>query len=709
MLRLFSLFPLLLPLPNLVLAADPVCTLENRVCAENNNSGKCIRYENTFTCVTLNPAGSRCTVDANPTLTDCTLSAPVCSAESGGICLETTTDFVCKSEPTGEGIRIDDTSVTVSYSKETKGEIPAGCIIGAEVCLDDDARDIEVENWEGHFVSANPICWVTERTILCPSVDGAASCQKLELAGCQKLTDPVCEAEEHGVCVRWSSTYRCTRDEVIGDDIITDDVVTTPGDVTEDDSACRKELEDAAARGENCTVKSKVCVKTDPTGVLPCLEYRTTMTCTSSSTDTCGSLKNLSASGDCMLAAEPECTLTDADGNCRRTESTYVCTASVTSESVSPATFLKAMTVTNWRVSDDCLLDDGSVMTASLSLLSRASTTDNSSGCILASRTCIEGEGLRFVEGRPAYRACWAWEEKWTCRAEGNECLEYEKDPSCKLVSETCSDGSPDCPRPSRVYSCTRPGLSASVGQVCDGQICVGDQCQDVGDTADGDFIDAILQLEIGRQLSVYGDTNVNEFFGGTVSTCRDRMAAETCCRADRRLRPVPPLRRCRRRRIRQVDRLALRLRPPLLVGQDLVAPQQDLRLVGHGCLLPHVLLLGCNRPVLRVRRLDLQLLVRGLRLRHGQPVLEQVPELPRNGPAHRAREDPATLPLRGHHLREEGDGARLRRNRRKARLLQLPPCPHSQRAGPHAARTRLRQPHQARRPRLHDRRIRKA
>ena len=216
--RLFSLLPLLLPLPNLVLAADPVCTLENRVCAENNNSGKCIRYENTFTCVTVNPAGSRCTVDANPTLSDCTLSAPVCSAESGGICLETTTDFVCKSEPSGEGIRIDDTSVTVSYSKETKGEIPAGCIIGAEVCLDDDARDIEVENWEGHFVSANPVCWVTERTILCPSVDGAASCQKLELAGCQKLTDPICETEEHGVCVRWSSTYRCTRDEVIGDD-----------------------------------------------------------------------------------------------------------------------------------------------------------------------------------------------------------------------------------------------------------------------------------------------------------------------------------------------------------------------------------------------------------------------------------------------------------------------------------------------------------
>ena len=102
--RLFSLLPLLLPLPNLVQAADPVCTLENRVCAENNNSGKCIRYENTFTCVTVNPAGSRCTVDANPTLTDCTLSAPVCSAESGGICLETTTDFVCKSEPSGEGI-----------------------------------------------------------------------------------------------------------------------------------------------------------------------------------------------------------------------------------------------------------------------------------------------------------------------------------------------------------------------------------------------------------------------------------------------------------------------------------------------------------------------------------------------------------------------------------------------------------------------------
>ena len=38
--RLLSIAPLLLPLPNLVQAADPVCTLENRVCAENK-SGKC--------------------------------------------------------------------------------------------------------------------------------------------------------------------------------------------------------------------------------------------------------------------------------------------------------------------------------------------------------------------------------------------------------------------------------------------------------------------------------------------------------------------------------------------------------------------------------------------------------------------------------------------------------------------------------------------
>lgn len=41
-------------------AADTACTLNARVCAETKN-GTCIRYENTFTCVTKNPEGSRCT------------------------------------------------------------------------------------------------------------------------------------------------------------------------------------------------------------------------------------------------------------------------------------------------------------------------------------------------------------------------------------------------------------------------------------------------------------------------------------------------------------------------------------------------------------------------------------------------------------------------------------------------------------------------
>lgn len=518
-------------------AADTACTLEGRVCAEEKN-GTCIRYENTFTCVTKNPEGSRCTPAANATLKPCSLKAPVCTSTSAGICLETTTDFVCEAEPSGAGIRIDDTTVSIAYETQTTGDIPAGCIVGAEVCLDDAPRDLEVSNWPGHTVAASPACWVTERTILCPSDEGAAACQKLELAGCTKIKETECETQKDGVCVRWSSTYRCTKGEVTGDDIVTDDVETTPGDVTEDDSACQKVLEDAAQAGQQCVVNSKVCVKTDPTGVLPCLQYRTTMTCTTPATDTCGALETLANGGECLLTGEPVCVLSDQDGKCLRTESTYVCSEGVTENAASPADFLKSLSVTNWRERDACLRDDGSVMTASLSLLSRTnalagSSDESSSGCVLSSRTCTEGEGLRFLDGKPVRRTCWAWQETWTCRSDGNECLDFEKDPNCRLVSETCSDGTTTCPRPSRVYSCTKPGVSASVGQVCDGQICVGDQCQDVGDTPDENFIDALLQLEIGRQLSVYGDMNNDNFFGGTVSTCKDRMAAESCCRAD--------------------------------------------------------------------------------------------------------------------------------------------------------------------------------
>lgn len=514
-------------------ADDTVCKLQNRLCAETNSSGTCIRYENTFECVTPNPAADRCTVAANPTLSDCRITSKGCTAEKNGICLETTSDLVCTEQPSGDGVKITDTRVNISYTTEKKGEIPPGCIVGAEVCVDDKPRDVEVSNWPGHAVKAEPACWVSEKTILCPSDTGAASCQKLELAGCVKIKDTVCETEENGVCVRWSSTYRCTRGEVVGGDITTDGVVTTPGDLTEDDSACQKVIEDSAAEGQTCKELSKVCVKTDPSGQLPCLEYKTTLSCTTPSVDTCSGLQSLAGRGDCMLTAEPRCVSTDENGKCLRTESTYVCAESVTKESASPANFLKETVMPNWRDAKDCLLPDGSVMTASLSLLSTTrSGNQSSSGCIMTNRVCSEGEGIRFVEGRPVRRACWAYEETWSCRSNDDECDEFEKDRNCKLVSETCSDGSTDCPRPSRVYSCKRPGVSASLGQVCDNQICVGDQCHDVGDTPDTDFIDAILQMEIGRQLSVYGDASNDNFFGGTVASCKDRKAAESCCRA---------------------------------------------------------------------------------------------------------------------------------------------------------------------------------
>ena len=617
------------------------CKRKLRKCVERKN-GRCIRYENKFLCWIPHPEATRCdptataaakaslglseetktpdtvssegrSVVAPKTLVEskanesngirsCQLVESTCKQMDGTHCAETENQLLCDEYPSGSGLTVHDPKISISYSEKTEGKLGAGCVITSERCVDNEPRDIPIENWPDHTVTATPTCWVTEKTVTCPTVENAASCQTLIDAGCTQTKPVVCEVTENGVCIRWSATYLCKKEPVTGPDISVDDETVLPGDPIVDGKACEAMTEEATKEGFDCQVESQTCVKKDPTGKLPCLTYQTTYQCHAPGGDTCGGLTQLANAGRCSATSERICDVPGDNGTCLKSHQTYVCESTVTAEVAKPATLISSETVPNYQDSTTCLPVNGSDTTAltleanlsrertrkqdavtlafeeakngddhtvkgddrlgferfvtnerafrTTSLRSRMGSISPSldflktnissresavpNGCVQTGRTCTQGEGIRFVNGKPEYRDCWAWTESYTCQTQGkDECADLANDKRCKLVSQTCPDGATTCLRPTRVYQCTKPGASGVIGEICDSQICIEGVCRPADGEPDKDFIDAIIQMEIGRQLGAYADVTNNRFFSGQHSTCKDRKGAETCCRAD--------------------------------------------------------------------------------------------------------------------------------------------------------------------------------
>lgn len=534
-----------------VSAGERTCTLLSRVCAETDAAGECTRYDSKYRCVTPADDPDRCEPDAlspaKSTAGRCTVSSSACSASEDGLCLETLTNLLCPFAPSGEGITTGEPRVSIAYetSAEPDQAMPDGCRITADTCLQSGERVIEVENVPG-LTATTSACWSREYTVSCPSADAASSCQTLAAAGCEPTGTPVCEATQDGVCIRWSNTYRCSGTEVTGPDISTDGSETTPGDVTEDTAACDAIVKESAAAGLTCVTDAKVCAEASDDASLPCKTYQASLTCSAPASDTCPSLRSLADSGACVMTGEPVCTKTAEDGTCLIQTARYLCSEAVSKDDAAPAVLESTQTLPDFTPSDDCIPAAGRGSSPA-ALFSRARTPKASdaglAGCIKTASVCTEGPGYRFLNGRPEYRDCWAETETWTCQSaagEESDCAKLESDKRCRLVSETCptdsaaEDGT--CLRPERVYECTTPGTDQVIGESCDGEVCLAGICRPTdGDASQNasDFVNSLVQLEIGRQAGLYGNAAANEFFGGMKSTCRDRKGAASCCRAE--------------------------------------------------------------------------------------------------------------------------------------------------------------------------------
>ena len=541
-----------------VARATAFCTPVSRVCSETNANGICTRYTNTFRCVTESPDKDRCTPPALPAksvrkaaaglLDGCTAAGAVCTRrDADGLCLETETAMTCDRKPSGAGITVGEPEVRLDWQTTRTPDIDPeslgeGCRVTSTVCEDNRPRRVPIANAAGETTLVSPDCWVKKLTVSCPSIDGASSCRRLAEAGCEKTSDVRCEKRENGVCVRWSATYRCKGTEISGDNIQTDDTVTVPGDIVEDQSDCDRRLADAAQSGLTCETIARDCVKPGTVPGLACEETKVTLKCTGSGGDGCLALKAMTADGVCRQEGETQCEARDEAGTCLRETAVFLCGERVTPEAAAPASLIEEKNVPDWtddpvcRVPAEKRIASKAVGQAPVKTAGRPADL---TGCVKTAAVCAEGPGVRFVDGRPEWRACWATLETWTCTsALENECEALEARRECKLVSETCADetdktASGGCRRPTRVYRCRVAGTSGVIGEVCDGETCIAGVCRPTEGAIDGNFVNGLVQLEIGRQAAGYGNPMANRFFQGSVASCKDRKGASSCCKAE--------------------------------------------------------------------------------------------------------------------------------------------------------------------------------
>lgn len=445
----------------------------------------CWVTEKTVTCPTVeNAASCQTLIDAG-----CTQTKPVvCEVTENGVCIRWSATYLCKKDPvTGPDISVDDETV-----------MPGDPIVDGKACeaMTEEATkegfDCQIDSQT--CVKKDPTgklpCLTYQTTYLChaPGGDTCGALTQLANAGrCSATSERICDVPgDNGSCLKSHQTFVC----------------------------------ESSVTAEVAKPATLISTETVP-------NYKDTTTC-------------LPVNGSDTTALTLEANLTRE----RAREKDAVALALLSAQGGDDHPMSGAVRQGFERFvnvpkpfSMTALHSRMGSLFPSLDLLKTKMSLSESAvpnGCVQTGRTCTQGEGIRFVNGKPEYRDCWAWSETYTCQSQGkDECADLANDKRCKLVSQTCPEGATTCLRPTRVYECTKPGASGVIGEICDSQICIEGVCRPADGEPDKDFIDAIIQMEIGRQLGAYADVTNNRFFSGQHSSCKDRKGAETCCRAD--------------------------------------------------------------------------------------------------------------------------------------------------------------------------------
>ena len=287
------------------------------------------------------------------------------------------------------------------------------------------------------------------------------------------------------------------------------------------------------AQAQECRKLQEVCVEPKETRLVSgiqitrdCWRYESTYECLKpNSVDYCAPL--VQAAPVCYQTSS-QCAETSFNGACIRETKTFRCTDPNTSQ---PVNTIK--------------LDDSYIFVAKEPNMDACNVPAPPNGkppaqdknCTLAEKVCTAGPETRLIDGQPVYSACWQWEYKYVCIGDDwkeRYCEDLKKDPACTYVGTKCVDWDDKnaCTLKEDQYQCiTQPGSSQTVMDCSTKSACVNGVCWETGSPADGDFANAVIAQEVGRQAGMY-KTKDFKLFSGVAEACREGWGGlKQCCK----------------------------------------------------------------------------------------------------------------------------------------------------------------------------------
>ena len=181
----------------------------------------------------------------------------------------------------------------------------------------------------------------------------------------------------------------------------------------------------------------------------------------------------------------------------------------------------------------DC--SDDSLDTYSSSCSQDVSGTD----CKLQSTVCVEGAETRIVEGRRAYRGCWAYKETYLCTnrtKEASGCSQL-RNRGCEQIRSTCvrSDAQGRCQQYRQDFKCPAGNPGQSSATICGNELyCPGGNCTEEYKAyqPSGDLAQSATYLSMMQNLQDDFDPSNFTMFKGESRRCSEaQFGFSNCCK----------------------------------------------------------------------------------------------------------------------------------------------------------------------------------
>lgn len=274
------------------------------------------------------------------------------------------------------------------------------------------------------------------------------------------------------------------------------------------------------ARAGDCRIVNQDCVEGPETRNISgnmifkqCWRYRSSYECKNGSdVDFCAAISHTAG----CYQTSTSCINTAWDGSCQVEQRTYRCDDPGTPQ---PQNTIK--------------LDDTHTIVRDELDSSQCGSLASNPLCYKASQTCVEGPQTRIINGLPVYKACWRYEDKYSCIKpdKENDCQQFE-DKGCKKIDETCIESTDPigCVMAQVTYSCITKKGETTTSQDCSTKVsCYEGVCWDTSYPSDSDFAKAVAAKEAAREAGVYGADG--ELFGGEDESCRKGYGGiKNCC-----------------------------------------------------------------------------------------------------------------------------------------------------------------------------------